>query len=55
MSNKIDETKNNKISKCNKCEFFEKETGICKKGIDCSKTNFSKCNEFLVSSKLVMF
>lgn len=51
MSNKEDD----KNLKCLKCEYFEKETGICKKGKDCSKTNFSKCDEFLVNSKLVMF
>lgn len=46
--------------KCNTCEYYEKETDFCKeKEIEnCTKqpnTDFSQCENYLVSGKLVMF
>ena len=42
--------------KCKKCEFYDKENDCCKiEGNDCKKTDFSKCEDFLVAKNLVMF
>lgn len=41
--------------KCSKCEFFNKDTKKCKNGNDCSKTNFTKCSDFIIKKELVMF
>ena len=46
--------------KCITCEHYSKKTDFCKeKGIEnCSKkphTDFSKCQQFLINEKLIMF
>ena len=46
--------------KCNTCEYYEKETDFCKEKEleNVSKqvnTDFSQCEDYLVSEKLVMF
>ena len=46
--------------KCNTCEYYNKETDFCKekeiKNVSKQiKTDFSQCQDYLVSEKLVMF
>lgn len=43
--------------KCKKCEFYDKENDCCKfERNNCGdKTDFSKCNDYLISEKLVMY
>lgn len=57
----MSEKKNNKCTyDCVKCENRDKDTDFCKiKGIEnCSKVapaEFSKCSDYLIDSKLIMF
>lgn len=49
-------SKQNK-NKCEKCHFYDKETDTCKVDgkKECSKTDFSKCTDYLIDERFVMF
>ena len=40
---------------CNTCEYYDNQKQECKKGLSTDKEKKEKCNEYIISSKLVMF
>lgn len=47
-----------KLTKCQRCQNYDKNTDGCKIKEDvkeCSKTNFSKCQDFLWHERFTMF
>ena len=42
---------------CPKCQNFDKKSNCCEKGHDVEdcKCNFTKCGDYLISDKLIMF
>lgn len=61
MSEKKSQKKDGKCKiKCRNCQFYDREDDYCtERGIeDCTKhtnVDFSKCDSFLISDRLVMF
>ncbi len=52
----MNKQKNKQINKCQRCQFYDKETDSCKNGRkNCSKTDFSKCTDYLIDERFVMF
>lgn len=47
-----------KLTKCQRCQNYDEGTDSCKVNKDvkaCSKTNFSKCQDFLWHERFTMF
>lgn len=42
-------------TKCHCCENYDNERDTCKQGNTTCDTDFSKCSDYLVKEKLVMF
>lgn len=47
-------TDNNSLIECNLCQYYDVNESKCKKGNKC-KTDFSKCNDYLINEKFIMF